>query len=93
VVIDELNVSSLVFDPAKDEPPLIVHSDAVESVPPIAAKKLQSVAGGRPKVAERMSGVQEVELSHGCLHNGRWIVPYTRRPSSVENIGGSAVPK
>ena len=92
MVIDELNVSSLVFDPAKDEPPLIVHSDAVESVP-IAAKKLQSVAGGRPKVAERMSGVQEVELSHGCLHNGRRIAPYTRRPSSVENIGGSAVPK
>lgn len=92
MVIDELYVLSLVFGPAKEEPPLIVDSDAVESVP-IAPKELQPVAGRRPKVEKCMSGVQEVELSHGCLDNGRRIAPCTRRPSSVENICSPAVPE
>jgi hypothetical protein len=92
VVIDELNVSSLAFDPAKDQSPLIVDSDAVETFP-VAAENLQSVAGRRPKVEERMCGVQEIEFSNGCLDHGRRIAPYTRRPSSVKYVGGSAVPE
>ena len=92
MVIDELNVLSLVLDPAEDKSPLIVDSDAVETCP-VAAEKLQSVAGRRPKVEKRVCGVQEIELPHGSLDDGRRIAPYTRRPSSVKYVGGSAVPE
>lgn len=91
MVVDELNVLSLVLDPAEDKLPLIVDSDAVETCP-VAAEKLQSVAGRRPKVKERMCGVKEIEFPHGSSDDGWRIAPYTRRPSSVKYVGGSTVP-
>ena len=90
MVVHDLNVVSLVLDPAKDESPLVVNADTVESFP-IAPEKFKTVSGRRTKIKKRMCGIQQIEFSHGRLENRRGIAPHSGRAPSVKYVARPAI--
>jgi hypothetical protein len=72
VVIHNLHIVRLTLDPAKDDSPLVVDANAVESRP-ITLEQLKPIPGRRPKIQQGMDSVQEVELAYRCLNHRWWI--------------------
>jgi hypothetical protein len=92
MVIDDANVVSLAFRPAKDDPPLDVHSDTVKPTP-LPPKQLETIARRRAEIKKRLCGVQRIELSESRLkYVLRKLADATRR-TAVVHVSRSEVPE
>lgn len=92
MVVDDANLVSLALRPAKDDPPLDVHSDTVKPTP-LPPKQLETIAGRRAEIKKRLCGVQRIELPERCLEDIRRILTDTTRRASVVHISRSEVPE
>jgi hypothetical protein len=90
VIVNELYVVGCPIGPAKNHPPLLVGTSAVET-PPVAPKPLEAVARGRPKIEKRPRGIEHIELAWGSWHNVGWKGPRSATPNPVIEIRGRLV--
>ena len=66
MIIDDLDVESAAFVPAKTDPPLFVYPDAV--LPrPVSFQRFQSVPGRHAQALQPARGVKHSQLSQGEL--------------------------
>lgn len=89
MVIHDIDVFRAVYRPSEDDPPLIVHADAVQArqVTPL---RLEPIGGGRTQVTEHVSIVQHVELPHDDA--GDPTPAFTARAPSIEEEVGRFPP-
>jgi len=64
VVIDDLNVMGVVFDPAEADPPLVVDTDAVLAET-IRGKLLQMIRRRHSEVSETSRGIEHQQFTKG----------------------------
>ena len=66
MVVRDVNVAGSSIPPSKDNSPLIVDSDAMETLQ-IATQRLQSVAGGSSQIRYPSGVMDHVEFPSGNL--------------------------
>jgi hypothetical protein len=92
MVIDDANLVSLALRPAKDDPPLDVHSDTVKPAP-LPPKQFETIARRRAEIKKRLCGVQGIELpERRRKYVLRKLADATRR-ATVVHISRSEVPE
>ena len=64
MIVADVHIGGTRVGPAKDDPPLIVDADAVETSE-FSLQPLQSIAGRRGQIAKRLRIVENVQLPRG----------------------------
>ncbi len=71
MIADELDLVGVAVRPLQHDSPLIVHANAVKSLP-VSPQRFEPISWRRSEIAKLMSGVDQVELPDCCGHNVGW---------------------
>jgi hypothetical protein len=86
MVVRDVNVAGSSIPPSKDNSPLIVDSDTVETLQ-IATQRLQSVAGGSSQIVWPSGVVDHIELPSGNLDHRSPPNPFAELTGCEESFG------
>ena len=70
MIVDDVDLIRSISGPSEDDPPLVVHADAVPTLQ-VTAERLESVPRWREQIRQRAGVVEHVELS---LHRRKTIL-------------------
>ena len=90
MVVDEADIVRVVFDPAKDDAPLVIDPDAVKTTP-VAEKRLKPVTRRRAKVVDTPGRVDHIEFSPGHRGDGWRKAADTTASNAVIEVSGGLV--
>jgi hypothetical protein len=83
VIVNQSNFVRLRVRPTKDDPPLLVDADAVETFP-VSAKSFEPVPWGRPEISKSSRSVDHIELAQYDWHQIGGQRSHTSSPYAVE---------
>jgi hypothetical protein len=92
VIVDDLHIERVTSAPPKNDSPLIVNPDRMETLS-ISFQSLEPIARWRPKVPQIGRFVEIQQFPACCADQIGWKRPSSLGPSVVEEISGQSVPE
>jgi hypothetical protein len=92
VIVDDLHIERVTSAPPKNDPPLIVNPDRMETFS-ISFQPLEAIARWRPKVRQIGRLVEIQQLPARSTDQISWKRPSCLGPSIVEEVFGQSVSK
>jgi hypothetical protein len=83
VIVDQSNFVRLRVRPTKDDAPLFVDANALETFP-VSTQSFEPVPWGRPEVSENSRSVDHIELPQHDWHQIGGQRSHTPSPDAVE---------